>query len=126
MTTIAIADRIEENAKARFRDDAAGIRTQIRATEATGDQLLEDTADLMKLVVKARRQHGDAPHTAQRAIMHLMKAQRSIVAAQNDVFRVHDELVKIQTTMMPDFPGSTEPSALTDQEMGEFAGSIAA
>lgn len=123
-TTTDIA--VDELGQKRIKRSAVAIRQHIRLTEASGDKLLEDTADLMKAMVSARRQAAAEPHIGQHAIMRLAKAQQAIISAQNEFFRVHDELVKIQTVMMPDESGSTQPSGIADDAVASFEGIIAA
>lgn len=82
--------------------------------------MLESSADLMKAMVSARRSADVDPHTGQKSLMRLAQAQRAIIAAQNDIFRVHEDLVGIATVMMPDEDGSTPPSGISDTEMDAF------
>lgn len=121
MPNTAAASQISDLSEARLVKTTNDLRQHIRSTEASGDELLENSAELMKALVRARRQHANSPHTGQRALMQLARAQRSIIAAQNDIFRVHDELSAIQTTMVPDFPEATAPSGL-DAFDGDVSG----
>ncbi|PKB26020.1 hypothetical protein B0I00_0003, partial [Novosphingobium kunmingense] len=74
MTNTTQASKIDDLAQLRVLRSAGSIRQQIRSTEASGDKMLEDSADLMKAMVAARREAAVAPHTGQRAIMRLAKA----------------------------------------------------
>lgn len=93
----------------RMRRDASEIRTKLRETEDTSDALLEHTAGLMQAMVRARRTSDVAPHTGQAALMRLIKAQQSIVAGANDLFRVHDELSALGVELMIMDEGDATP-----------------
>ena len=95
------------------RRDAVAIRQSLRATETAGDELLFASFELGKRMLTARRNPGVVPHTGQTAIIRLLDAQRAIVEATNDIFRIHDELgaIGIATGVM-DEPGTTPTSAL--------------
>lgn len=125
MTNGTLDNSIVDFSEQRLLRTAVTIRQQIRTTEASGDQMLENSAELMKAMVAARRHSAVDPHLGQHAIMRLAKAQQAIISAQNDIFRVHDELVKIQTVMMPDEDGSTPPSGLSDADTTSFEGGSA-
>lgn len=109
---------IKNLAEQRMHRDAANLRITLREAEARSDALLEGTADLMKAMVKARRESAVAPHTGQTAIMRLVRAQQSIVSGANDLFRVHDELntIGLELAIM-DEPNATPPSGLTDEAL---------
>lgn len=98
-------------AEQRMRRDAADIRAKLRKAEDHSDALLEQTADLMLAMVRARRAADVAPHTGQSALIRLVRAQQSIIAGANDLFRVHDDLSSLGVEMMiMDEGGATPPS----------------
>ncbi|MFM5883904.1 MAG: hypothetical protein ACKOQ3_00995 [Novosphingobium sp.] len=120
MTGNTQSTNIEQLADVRLGKLATTLRDRIRAAEASGDQMLEDSAALLKDMVAARRLASVDPHTGQRAIMRMAKVTQTIIAAQNDMFRVHEELVSIQTKMMPDEYNSTPPHGISESEIAAF------
>lgn len=112
---------VKDISRIRMINDAQSIRKHLRNAEAKSDALLEGTAELMQQMLAARRNPAVAPHTGQHAIMRLIRAQQSIVAGSNELFRVHDELVKVaKTSMMLDQDGSTPPSGISDADAVDF------
>lgn len=105
--------------------DTLAIREQLRATEATSDQLLFDSFELGKRMLTARRNPDVAPHIGQAALMRLTRAQRSILEGQCDIFRVHDEMSKVgvavgvmdENNTTPAYAGGTSAHA----DMSEVA-----
>ncbi len=92
----------------------ADIRAEIRNTEALGDELLAAMASL-KLKMLSFRSHPDvAPHAGQKAFMLLQRAEQSLVATSNDLFRTHDELVATATKLDLEHPDFTAASGLGD------------
>jgi len=121
--------KIQNIAEQRMRRDAVALKDKMREAEDRSDSLLEGTADLMKAMVKARRSADVPPHTGQTAIMRLVRAQQSIVAGANDLFRVHDELstIGVELAIMdegdatPKFASLELASASSEAEFAQIA-----
>lgn len=121
--------KIQNIAEQRMRRDAVALKDKMREAEDRSDSLLEGTADLMKAMVKARRSADVPPHMGQTAIMRLVRAQQSIVAGANDLFRVHDELstIGVELAIMdeggatPKFASLELASASSEAEFAQIA-----
>lgn len=72
----------------------ARLRREIPAAEAALDDALIKTSSLMVTMLTARRTVGRAAD-GQQAIIRLARSQERIIEAQNDMLRVHSELVKV-------------------------------
>jgi hypothetical protein len=87
---------------------AARIGREIPEAECSLDDALLASARLMQSMILARRADGVEAHAGQSTLMRLMKSQQSIVAAANDMFRVHRELLTLghEVKAMSDENGS--------------------
>lgn len=77
----------------------ARLRREIPETEAALDEALLLSSQLMASMIAARREAGVAAATGQVALMRLNRTQQSLLAAQNDMIRVHAEMAKIGREM---------------------------
>lgn len=73
----------------------ARLRREIPATEAALEEALLLTSNLMASMIAARRDTGVNTAIGQAALMRLNRTQQSLLAAQNDMVRVHAEMVKV-------------------------------
>ncbi|MGB3794793.1 MAG: hypothetical protein WA957_00625 [Alteraurantiacibacter sp.] len=106
---------IDNPTKRRMFRDSVAIRSQLRTTEALGDEFLGQSFELGKRMLAARSHPDATPHIGQAAIIRLVNAQKAMVDASNHLFRVHDELSKVGVAVgVVDTPGTTPPSALDE------------
>lgn len=94
---------------------AARLRREVSAAEAAFDAALLASSAIQQTIVTARRDLDLPVHAGQQAMIRLQRAQAQLVAAQNDLFRVHDELARLGETMMPE-EEYTPPSGLSVDE----------
>lgn len=73
----------------------ARIARQLPEAEVSLDSALLASARLMESMLLARQADGIATFTGQTALMRLAKTQRSLLETQNDMIRVHHELLGI-------------------------------
>ncbi len=96
----------------------ARIGRQLREAELATDQALLKSAELLATLVKARGEAGVVPHTGQKALIRLVRAQQSLVEGSNDIFRVHDEMSGIGMELgFLDENGSTPKFASYNDEV---------
>lgn len=74
---------------------AARIGRQLPEAELSLDNALLASARLMESMLIARQVDGMDVYTGQSALMRLAKTQRTLIATQNDMIRVHQELLGI-------------------------------
>lgn len=72
---------------------AARIGRQLPELEVSLDAALLASTWLMESMLLARGAEGVSSFTGQTALMRLAKAQRSLIESQNDMMRVHGELL---------------------------------
>lgn len=94
---------------------AARIRRQLRDAEAKADAALQASTALMTTMLEARSIQGVEVHTGQKAMLRLSRAQQAFVDGTSDLFRVHDEMVKVGRAVGI-FEEDTPPSGLSDQD----------
>lgn len=110
-------------APAHMIADARAIKEQLRATEASADELLFNTLELGKRLLTARRNPGVAPSEGQAALVRLSRAISSSVEAQNDLLRVHGEMNKVGMTVgVLDEDGTTPMATFTSASDTAAAG----
>ena len=78
---------------------AARIRRQLRDAESKADAALQASSSLMATMIDARSIDGVEVNVGQKAIIRLAKAQQAFVDGTSDLFRVHDEMVRIGREM---------------------------
>ena len=101
---------------------ALRIRRDLRDAESKSDAALIAKAKLLETMLTARQCDGVEVNTGQRAIIRLAHAIQSQVNVATDLFRVHDEMVKIAVeTGIADEDGSTERTGLGDQDILKVA-----
>ena len=81
---------------------AARLRRDMSTAEAAFDTALLASSAVQQTILNARRELDVPVHAGQQALVRLQRAQAQLVAAQNDLFRVHDELARVGETMMPE------------------------
>lgn len=74
---------------------AARIGRQLPEAEVSLDAALLASTRLMESMLLARGAEGVSSFTGQTALMRLAKSQRSLIESQNDMMRVHGELLGI-------------------------------
>lgn len=94
----------------------ARISRQLPETELSFDTALLASTRLMESMLLARQTEGVSALTGQSAIMRLAKAQRSLIESQNDLLRVHSELLGVgcEVKAITDEPGNCEPTGIKD------------
>jgi len=94
----------------------ARITRHLPETELSFDNALLASTKLMESMLLARQAEGVAALSGQNAIMRLAKAQRSLIESQNDLLRVHGELLGLgrEVKAITDEPGNCEPTAVND------------
>ena len=96
---------------------AARLRREVSSAEAPFDAALMASAAVQHTIVTARGVLPVPVHAGQQALQRLQRAQTRIIEAQNDLFRAHDELARLGTTMMPE-EEYTPPSGIVSDEPG--------
>lgn len=95
----------------------ARISRQLHDAEKTTDLALKAAADLMSTLIDARSGDDVAPHTGQRALIRLARAQAAILDGSSDIFRVHDIMANIGKEMaIFEEAQPTRPAALVDAD----------
>jgi hypothetical protein len=101
---------------------AVRIRRELRDAEAKSDAALLAKARLLETMLLARQSADVEINTGQRAIIRLSHAIQSQVNVATDLFRVHDEMVKIgRETGIADEDGATRTSGLDDRDLLKVA-----
>jgi hypothetical protein len=93
---------------------AARLRREMSAAEAAFDTALLANSAVQQSILIARGELDVPVHTGQQAVIRLQRAQSQLVAAQNDLFRAHDELARLGQTMITE-DEYTPPSVLVDE-----------
>ncbi|WP_236710710.1 hypothetical protein [Novosphingobium barchaimii] len=73
----------------------ARISRQLPEAELSLDSALLASAQLMETILLTPREEGEQPYARQAALMRLAKAQRLLIESQNDMFRLHEEMLGI-------------------------------
>lgn len=97
---------------------AARLRREVTAAEATYDAALLASSAVQQTIIAARAELKIPVHTGQQALLRIQRAQAQLLAAQNELFRVHDELARIGKSMdetMITEDEYTPPSGLSDE-----------
>jgi hypothetical protein len=94
---------------------AARLRREMTAAEAAFDAALIANAALQQSILVSRGELDVPVHAGQQAVIRLQRAQAQLVAAQNDLFRAHDELARLGGKMMTE-EEYTPPSGLVAEE----------
>lgn len=96
----------------------ARISRQLPEAELTLDSALLASARLMESMLLARQAEGVSGCVGQTALMRLAKAQRTMIESQNDMLRIHEELLGIgrEVKAIGDDDETCPPSGLTDAE----------
>jgi hypothetical protein len=95
----------------------ARIGRQLGDAERAADQAILKASELMATLVQTRSVADVAPHTGQKALIRLARAQQLFVDASSDIFRVHDEMSQIgREQSLLDEEGSTPRFGLLDSE----------
>lgn len=71
----------------------ARISNHLPEAELSLDSALLASTRLMESMLLARRAEGIQVYAAQNALMRLAKTQRSLIESQNDMIRVHRDLL---------------------------------
>lgn len=97
----------------RIGNDAATIQSALRQTEGAFDEALLEATSLMQAMIRARQNPAVPVHAGQAAILRLVRALDRTTQAQNDIFRVHDEMSRAGIEYgVFDEKNSTPPSGL--------------
>lgn len=101
---------------------AIRIARELRETEAKLDDALFASAKLLQTMLTARRNPEVEVHTGQAALMRLVRAQQNIVDGSSDIFRVHDEMLRVNREMaIMDEDDITNPSGLSEERVAHAA-----
>lgn len=73
----------------------ARISRQLPEAEQTLDTALLAATRLMESMLLARQVDGIEVYTGQEALLRLARSQRNLMSSQNDMLRVHRELLEI-------------------------------
>lgn len=100
---------------------SARISRNLPEAETSLNSALLASTRLMESMLLAREAQGITAYAGQATIMRLAKTQRTLIETQNDMFRVHRELLDIGRNlggdviaMVPDEPGNCPDKALLD------------
>jgi hypothetical protein len=93
----------------------ARLRREIAAAETAFDTALFTSATVQQTIITARAELEVPVHAGQQALLRLQRAQGQLIAAQNDLFRAHDELARLGATMTGE-EEYTPPSGLASDE----------
>jgi hypothetical protein len=93
----------------------ARLRREVSNAESAFDAALLSSAAVQQTIIAARAELDVPVHTGQQALLRLQRAQAQLLAAQNDLFRAHDELARIGETMTGE-EEYTPPSGLDSDE----------
>lgn len=97
----------------------ARVSRQLPEAELSLDSALLASTRLMEAMLLARTAEGmPQVYAAQTALMRLAKTQRSLIESQNDMIRVHEELLKTgqEIKAVGDDGTSCPPSGITTVE----------
>jgi hypothetical protein len=75
-------------------DAPARVSSNLLGAEAALNEAIAKQSELLSSMLAAR-QHYAEPFLGQEALMRLLKAQQSLLAAGGDLARVHESLLKI-------------------------------
>lgn len=104
------------------RENAAvRIRRELREAEAQADSALLANTKLMETLLRSRQETGVEVHTGQKAIIRLARAMQAQIDATSDLFRVHDEMVKVGQEM-DILIEPTPNSGMLEQDMARNTG----
>lgn len=96
---------------------ALRLRRDLAAAELASDELLLHLTAIHSTIVKARIETDVPMSTAQDAIVRLQRAMSQAVAAQSDLFRVHESLANTGRVVMgPDEPYCPPEVMQADEE----------
>lgn len=84
---------------------AMRLRRELTAAEKTSDDLLLQLTAIQASIITARNDTEVAAHTGQEALLRIQRSMSQAIAAQSDLFRAHDSLVKVGREVM----GADEP-----------------
>ena len=96
----------------------ARISRQLPEAELSLDTALLASTRLMESMLMARQVDGVEVFTGQRALMRLVRTQRSLIESQNDMIRVHRELLQVgrEVKAIGDERGTCPTTAVTSTE----------
>ncbi|GGC34230.1 hypothetical protein GCM10011371_21950 [Novosphingobium marinum] len=99
------------------------IRRDIRGAEAKADEALLAKIKLMESLILARQSDEvDVPHVGQKAMIRLGRSIQTEIDSASDLFRVHDELVKVREVVgIGDEDGSTPAAGLEESDLARVA-----
>ena len=95
---------------------SARLRREVGAAEAAFDTALLTSAAIQQTIILARAELDVPVHTGQQALLRMQRAQSNLIAAQNDLFRAHDELARLGESMVFE-ENYTPPSGLDSEEI---------
>ncbi|WP_260923083.1 hypothetical protein [Novosphingobium sp. 9] len=102
---------------------SARIGRQLPEAELSLDQALLASTRLMETMLLARQTEGVAAYTGQAALLRLAKTQRTLLASQTDMLKIHRELFDLNRELRasgdedgncPDNTGLLDDSLLRD------------
>ncbi|WP_159981587.1 MULTISPECIES: hypothetical protein [unclassified Novosphingobium] len=73
----------------------ARISRQLPEAEVSLDSALLASAQLMETILLTPQEEGQEPYVRQAALMRLARAQRLLIESQNEMLRVHEEVLGI-------------------------------
>ena len=94
----------------------ARLRREVSAAEAAFDSALLTSSAIQQTILTARAELDVPVHAGQQALLRLQRAQAQLIAAQNDLFRAHDDLARLGETMTGE-EEYTPPSGLSKEEV---------
>ena len=97
---------------------AARLRREVSTAEAAFDAALLASSAVQQTIITARAELKVPVHTGQQALLRMQRAQAQLLAAQNDLFRAHDELARLGRSMdetMITEDEYTPPSGLSEE-----------
>ena len=93
----------------------ARLRREVSIAEAAFDAALIASSAVQQTIVIARGEIDVPVHAGQQALLRLQRAQAQLLAAQNDLFRAHDDLARLGVSMTGE-ENYTPPSGLISDE----------
>ena len=102
-----------------MREEAVRIGGPIRETEALIDEANANMAKALQAMLNTRGNPELATSAGQEIVMRALSAQRKLVEAQNDVFRVHADLQKMAERMDVASPWDKPTGGLLDAQQEE-------
>ena len=94
---------------------AARLRREVSTAETAFDAALLANCAIQATIISSRRELNVPVHAGPEALIRLQRAQAQLVAAQNDLFRAHDELAQLGANMITE-DEYTPPSGLVTEE----------